>query len=296
VNETGGFIFGPSGSETPPTGGGCDESGPAPELTVSMPAFNTKPYIKTAIESALRQEDVQLELIVVDDGSRDGTFEAANSISDPRLRVFQNPENRGVSFCHNRVVRNSRAPFILHLDSDDFVVRPRAFRKLLDLIKSSDDIGLVHAHFVFVDRDGKASWPALREMRRRQLRSRVPGRDYRSALLSEGSVMNYLRLFRRSALQFLGPFNEDLRYGEDLEMALRLAEHFRIEVVPEALAAVRVHEHRTTNFRFQSLRYWRQRLVMIDRLHRSGQISYANRRFVILGAALASILARKLVP
>jgi glycosyltransferase involved in cell wall biosynthesis len=287
-------MAGSPGSETLRTGGG-EENGPAPELTVSMPAFNTGRYIRCAIQSALRQEGVQLELIVVDDGSRDDTFEAASSMDDPRVRVLQNPRNRGVSFCHNRVVRNSRAPFILHLDSDDFVIRPRAFRKLLDLIQSSDDIGLVHAHFVIVDRDGQVSWPALREMRRRQLRSRVPGRDYRSALLSEGSVMNYLRLFRRSALQRVGPFNEDLRYGEDLEMALRLAEHFRIDVVPEALAAVRMHERKTTNFRFQSLRYWWQRLGMVDRLHRSGQISYANQRFATLGMALARTLARKLV-
>ena len=49
--------------------GGDDDSGPVPELTVSMPAFNTGRYIRTAIQSALRQEDVQLELIVVDDAS-----------------------------------------------------------------------------------------------------------------------------------------------------------------------------------------------------------------------------------
>ena len=293
MSEAGRSMAGFLASETPRTGGG-DESGPAPELTVSMPAFNTGRYIRTAIQSALRQEDVQLELIVVDDGSGDDTFEAAKSMDDPRVRVLKNSENRGISFCHNRVVRNSRAPFILHLDSDDFVIRPHAFRKLLDLIQSGDDIGLVHAHFVFVDRDGKASWPALREIRRRQLRDRVPGRDYRSALLSEGSVMNYLRLFRRSALQRVGPFNEHLRYGEDLEMALRLAEYFRMDVVPEALAAVRMHERKTTNFRFQYLRYWWQRLYMVDRLQRSGQISYANRRFAILGAALARSLARKL--
>jgi glycosyltransferase involved in cell wall biosynthesis len=270
-------------------------NGTAPELTVSMPAYNAEPYIRTAINSALQQEDVQLEVIVVDDGSRDGTFEAAKSISDPRVRVLQNARNMGISFCHNRIVRGSRAPFIVHLDADDFVIRPRAFRKLLNLIQSSDDIGLVHAHFVFVDRGGKASWPALREMRRRQLRTRVPGRDYRAALLREGSVMNHLRLFRRSALQRVGPFNEDLRYGEDLEMALRLVEHFRIDVVPEALAAIRRHDHNTTGFRFQSLRYWWQRLVMVDRLHRSGQISFADQRFATLGKEMVRGVVRKLV-
>jgi glycosyltransferase involved in cell wall biosynthesis len=271
-------------------------SGPAPELTVSMPAFNAEPYIRTAIESALRQQDVQLELIVVDDASRDGTLTAANSVDDARVRVLHNPENRGIAYCHNRVVRHSRAPFIVHLDADDFVIRPRAFRKLLDLIQSSDNIGLVHAHFVFVDRDGKASWPALRAMRRRQLRSRVPGRDYRAALLNEGSVMNGLRLFRKATLQFLGPFNEELRYGEDLEMALRLAEHARIDVVPEALVAVRRHEHNTTRLRFRTLRYWWQRLVMVERLHRSGQIGYARHRFTTSGIGLLRILARKLSP
>jgi hypothetical protein len=79
-------------------------------------------------------------------------------------------------------------------------------------------------------------------------------------------------------------------------MALRLVEHFRIEVVPEALAAIRRHDHNTTGFRFQSLRYWWQRLVMVDRLHRSGQISYARHRFTTAGIGLLGILARKLAP
>ncbi|MGH7908453.1 MAG: glycosyltransferase family 2 protein [Thermodesulfobacteriota bacterium] len=61
-----------------------------PELTVSIPAYNTGKYIGEAIESVLRQEGVDFELIVVDDGSEDDTAEVVQSFKDPRIRLIKN--------------------------------------------------------------------------------------------------------------------------------------------------------------------------------------------------------------
>lgn len=125
--------------------------------------------------------------------------------------------------------------------------------------------------------------------------SRVPGRDYRAALLSEGAVMNYPRLFRKSALEFVGLFNESLRFGGDLEMAIRLVEHFRMDVVPEALVAVRIRNDSTTHFRFRALRFWWQRTLFAEKLSRSGKISYARHRYRMAGLGLLRALASTLI-
>ena len=249
-----------------------------PELTVSMPAFNTAAYIGESVRSALAQQGVDFELIVVDDASSDGTGDIAEAIADPRVRVVRNSRRRGIYWCHNRVLAESRAPFIVHLDSDDLLIQPLAFRKLLDRIQSDTALGMVHAHFVWVDGEGRADRYQFQKMRRFQLQTRVPGRDYRKALLDEGAVINALRLYRAKVLRELGGFNDRMRFGGDYEMGLRMVEHHGIDVVPEALLAVRRHQSNTTRLSFRKFRFWWQRVLLAERLSRSGQISYADHR------------------
>jgi glycosyltransferase involved in cell wall biosynthesis len=97
-----------------------------PELTVSMPAYNTAPFVGAAIKSVLDQEGVDFELIVVDDGSTDSTSDVVRSFHDARVRLIQNKQRMGIGYCHNLVIRESSSPFIAHVDSDDLVL-PGAF-------------------------------------------------------------------------------------------------------------------------------------------------------------------------
>ena len=125
-----------------------------PELTVSMPAYNSGPFIEQAIDSVLRQEGVEFVLIVVDDGSEDETAEIVRTFKDPRVRLLENPRNRGIAYCHNRVMKESDSPFIVHVDADDLVL-PGAFRKLVELLKSDSALAQVHCHFFDIDRHGR---------------------------------------------------------------------------------------------------------------------------------------------
>ena len=67
------------------------------ELTVSMPAYNSGKYIKEAIESVLRQDSIDFELIIVDDGSQDNTAEVVLSFKDPRIKLIRNKKNGNLS-------------------------------------------------------------------------------------------------------------------------------------------------------------------------------------------------------
>ena len=91
-----------------------------PAVSVIMPAYNVEPYISAAIRSVLGQTWRDFELIVVDDGATDGTFEAARRAAggDPRVTILRQT-NAGLSAARNTGLRHASAPVIALLDSDD---------------------------------------------------------------------------------------------------------------------------------------------------------------------------------
>jgi glycosyltransferase involved in cell wall biosynthesis len=90
-----------------------------PKISVIIPAYNRAGAIRLSAESVLRQTVSDLEVIVVDDASSDGTPEAAEAIGDPRLRVIRLAENRGPSGARNAGMEAARGEWIAFQDSDD---------------------------------------------------------------------------------------------------------------------------------------------------------------------------------
>jgi len=250
-----------------------------PELTVSMPAYNSSKFIDEAIESVLRQEGVDFELIVVDDGSEDNTVELVRSFKDPRIRLITNKKNMGIAYCHNVVIDESKSPFITHVDSDDLVL-PGAFQKMMDMIKSSPNLGQVHCNYYVIDENG----------RRIKDSSRKPDMDYKRELLVRGGVMNHLRTYRKELFDVAGKFDENLKYSIDTEMALRIIDKYDIKLVTESLYCRRLHKgNASQSLRFKELRFWFQRLLFSRRLLESKKIlfprekQYKLSRLMILG-------------
>lgn len=255
-----------------------------PELTVSMPAHDAESFIADAIASILRQEDVDFELIIVNDASRDSTARVVRRFQDPRIRLLENTERRGIAYCHNLVIAESESSFIAHVDSDDFLL-PTALRKVLDLLMEQPDVGQAHCYDLHVDASGRYSAEAA-QLRRKALMRMVPvDLDYRRALLIYGTLNNPLRTYPRRVLEEVGLFNEHLVTGVDYEMALRILERYRIAVVPEFLYCSRDHSQRTSHLqrpwksRLQrEMQLWFFRLKTCRRLMQEGQITFPNQR------------------
>jgi glycosyltransferase involved in cell wall biosynthesis/GT2 family glycosyltransferase len=245
-----------------------------PELTVSMPAYNTGKYIREAIQSVLRQEGVDFELIVVDDGSLDNTPEVVQSFKDPRIRLIRNRKNMGIAYCHNLVIEQSRSPFIAYVDSDDLVL-PDAFRKMVNEVKGSSNIGQAHCYYFIVDEDGRATRDAFRGRRKYLLENRKPDMDYKRELIFHGRVMNGLRTYRKEVFDTVGKFDESIRWGEDYDMALRIIDKFEIKLVPEFLYCARKHKSNATpSSRFKKLLWWRKKLFIIRKLSKSNKAQW----------------------
>lgn len=238
------------------------------ELTVSMPAYNTGRYIDKAIESVLKQEGVNFELIVVDDGSEDDTAKVVQSFCNPKVRLIRNQKNMGIAYCHNMVIERSSSPFIAHVDSDDLVLSG-AFQKMIGMLKTSSRIGQVHCNYLVADEDGTI----IRNS------SQKTDMDYRRELLVRGGVMNHLRTYRREVFQVVGKFNEKLRYSIDTEMALRVIDRYDIRLVPEYLYCRRRHSRNTSqSMSLKELRFWFQRLLFCRRLLKSDRIQFLKQK------------------
>ena len=90
-----------------------------PRVTVTMPAFDAEETIGDAVATVLGQTFGDLELVVVDDGSRVPVEEVLADVGDPRVRIVRHPRNLGLGRARNTALREARAPVLAHLDSDD---------------------------------------------------------------------------------------------------------------------------------------------------------------------------------
>lgn len=257
------------------------------ELTVAMPTYDVGRFLEQAISSVLDQEGVDLELIVVDDGSTDETPEILARFSDPRLRVFRNERRLGIGASHNRVLENARGTFIAHVDSDDFVL-PGALRAMVDALEANPAAGLAHCYFFDVDEEGRLSRLHMLERWSSFRRDRRPGVDYRAALAHMAGVVNHLRTYRRVALEQIGGFDTSLSFAVDYDSSLRLLEHWEACVVPEFLYGRRVHRTNTSEaMRWREWRVWWQKVYVRQRVLHSGAVSYLEGNQVDLGYFLA---------
>ncbi|MEO0679253.1 MAG: glycosyltransferase family 2 protein [Pseudomonadota bacterium] len=116
-----------------------DTSAPAPDISVVLPAYNTERYLERAVRSALDQQGVALEVVIVDDASSDGTAAVAARLAaeDPRVTLAPNPVNRGCGGSRNAGALAARGRWIALLDADD-AFAPGRLRRLLDIAERED--------------------------------------------------------------------------------------------------------------------------------------------------------------
>ena len=242
-----------------------------------MPARNAERHVGHAVASVLRQSFADFELVVIDDGSTDGTAQVVSDLSDSRIRLIRNPANLGIGACHNLALHNSDSELIVHVDADDLVM-PDGFTRMVAAMDGRRDAPGAHCHFAFIDDQGRMLSNRFTRGRIAAQRERSLRRDYRRDLIVYGGeCANHLRTYRRDVLIELGGFDESLRYGEDCDMALRLVDRAPLVLVPEVLYLKRVHRGATTeSLSLQSLRFFWNRTHIAWRLWRSGRIRFAE--------------------
>jgi len=189
-----------------------------PAISIVLPVYNRADVIGRAVDSVLRQTFEQLELIVVDDSSRDDTVKQLRSIDDSRLKVIELSRNVGGNAARNCGIREAKAPLLTFLDSDDEFL-PGRLDDSIRYFASQPNIDLL------IDACIKR-WPG--ERRKRDLHRSNPELQGNEAVL--GALFDR-RLFkatpgitvRRHVAIKAGLFDEGLRRRQDYDFILRVA-------------------------------------------------------------------------
>ena len=126
-------------------------------ISVLVPCYNTERYLRSCIESILNQTYKNIEVIIVNDGSTDGSLDIINeyALKDSRIVVVDRKENKGVAYSRNEAIQNAHGDYITFVDSDD-IISPVLCEKLMDaLVSNNADISMCHIYRFYEGEDIK---------------------------------------------------------------------------------------------------------------------------------------------
>lgn len=194
-----------------------------------MLAYNEETVIGEAIQSILDQTYEDWELIIVDDGSTDGTPDVVARFEDPRIRYVRQ-ENQGRGAARNAALRASRGQYIAIADADDISL-PSRFQKQVAFLEAHPEVGVVSAQLKFFTARHAPTY----------LFDFPVEKDAIQARFSQGfmGVAHPASMIRRVVFDSIGNYAEECLRAQDLELFLRASDHFSFATLPEVLVLYR---------------------------------------------------------
>jgi glycosyltransferase involved in cell wall biosynthesis len=203
-----------------------------PLVSVVIPVYNGERYLADTIESALGQTYQQLECIVVDDGSTDGTPGVCAAFGD-RIRYIRK-ENGGVSTARNRGIAEAGGELIAFLDADDIWIAYK-IEKQAAIFEADEEIGFVYSGSCSVDEHNERVLGHHGVLPQRELVENI-------LLLGKSTgMMSTTGVIRKSLFNAVGGFDEDLSTSADADLICRIAVRSKIVGLSGSLARYRTH-------------------------------------------------------
>jgi len=239
-----------------------------PKVSVIIPTHNRLPMLKEAVRSVLAQDFEDFELIVVDDGSTDGTSEEMKQFGG-RVKVIEHEENRGVSAARNRGALHAKGKYIAFLDSDDMWVKGK-LKIQVAFLDDNPHYPLCYTDEIWIRR-GKRVNPMKKH-------SKYSGWILEKCLplciISPSSAMMRKNLFSK-----VGLFDEALPVCEDYDFWLRISSRFPIFFINKKLIIKRGgHSDQLSNRSWVNDRY---RVIALEKLLSEPHLKPDEREMVL---------------
>lgn len=226
--------------------------------SIIIPAFNASEFIQATLDSISAQKThSQLEVIIVDDGSTDSTREVVdNYSSDLRVKCISIENSGGPSRPRNIAIAEATGKYIVIFDSDDIML-PGKIESSLELLNQCEEAGFLFTNFQSVDPSGSLleadylkSYDTLYSLPYNKLSDYgrlIQGADLLRGLSAANFIGTSSVVIRKSILEEVGMFDEELKNGDDFNLWVRLANKYPAIFLNKVLHQYRIHENSISN-------------------------------------------------
>lgn len=224
-------------------------------VSVILPAYNCEKFIGKAIQSVLDQTFTGFELVIINDGSTDGTESVILSFNDPRIIYMKNNGNKGLVFSLNHAIDLSKGAYIARMDADD-ICRPERLVTQKDFLDKHDDITVIASTIELINENDEESgtWELDRKT--------ITPAQIENQMLYENCIAHPTVMIRADVLKKF-KYNPRQLNIEDYDLWLRLLSHgFKISKISEPLLRYRIHGNSITNLYLKKKNFFFKHLRM----------------------------------
>jgi glycosyltransferase involved in cell wall biosynthesis len=231
-----------------------------PLVSVLMPVYNGRDYLRPAIESVLNQSFVDFELLIINDGSKDDSQEIIESYKDPRIVAIKQ-ENQGVARSLNNGLKIAKGKYIRRHDADD-ISTIDSLKIQVDFLESNPEYVMVCNQQAFMTLNGKVALkyrvPNIKFFEGKKIKD-LSFDDF--AVDRSSPVVHGTACFRRNEVLELGCYRTEFIVSEDNDLWLRLLEKHKIAVMNICTYYMRIHPGSATHRHANKIQHFRNLLV-----------------------------------
>jgi glycosyltransferase involved in cell wall biosynthesis len=209
-------------------------------ISVVIPSYNHEKFIAEAIQSVLDQTYQDFEIIIVDDGSTDGSIEQIRTFSDPRIKLILHKKNRGAAEAMRTALERAKGEYIAVLSSDDMFL-PDKLEKQVKFLDENSQYGAVFSYVELIDEhrhqftNKNHSYYKKFEQQNRDRYQWLNYFFYHGNALCHPSV-----LIRKSCYDKIGLYDERFAQLPDFDFWVRFCLNYELSIIPEKLVKFRI--------------------------------------------------------
>lgn len=223
--------------------------GGQPLITVAMPIYNAGKHLRYAVLSIINQTYKNWELLIIDDGSTDGSLDSIADIQDARITLLKDNANQGLANRLNQAIDLAKGEYFARMDQDD-IAFPTRFEKQLEILLGDNTIDLNAVQAITIDDENRV----IGKLQTPRTHDEICAMPWRSIHMSHPTWMGKTEWFKKHHYSFNRPY-----CSEDQELLLRTYQESKFSSSNEILFAYRVRRansfHKLIKTRFAMLKF-----------------------------------------
>jgi hypothetical protein len=213
-------------------------------ISCLLPTFNSERYLAEALQSLLQQTYQNIEILILDDGSKDRTLEIARSFGDARVKIHQPPSRLGLAKCLTWGASLAQGEYLARMDADD-ISHPERFKRQASFLQTHPDCGLVASDvWIFSGKLKQGYRPIPPPQTHAQLRWELT----RNCSIYHPTVM-----MRKTVFEAAGGYRDEMPASEDYDLWLRLLGLTKLAILDEPLVFYRRHQDNVSALKYETM-------------------------------------------